>query len=324
VISVGDIEVDVVEHCNLRCAQCSHLSPHFKKSDSIYSLNEFNDDVAILSKFMKCKVFRFVGGEPLLNKEIASWARVVKEHCIAQKLSIFTNGLLLDTIDYNTLELFDDIRISVYNHDKETFNKILHHVEKLKQSLKHNNIVENHIKTFLKFNLIEKNTDDKLVQKIFDNCYHKKDSYSVYKGRLYRCFAARKKAKFLEKFKKIIKGDFSALLIKNNDSIALNSNLTERKLFNFLFSTKPLESCKWCLGCSGKRFENHQLNSSNTISEFATLKDLDMQGGKSYVSNCLSSWHRDKKHELLDDEFYSDAFSQDFNKYHSSTPAKKL
>lgn len=323
-INVGDVEVDVVEHCNLKCAQCSHLSPHFKKSDSTYSLEEFKDDIAILSKFLTCKVFRFVGGEPLLNKEISNWAKVVKDQHIAQKLSIFTNGLLLDTVDHQTLELFDDIRISIYNHDKEKFNQILQHVEKLKQSLKKNNIVENHIKTFLKFNLIEKNTNKELVQEIFDNCYHKKDSYSVYKGRLYRCFAARKKIKFLEKFKKIIKGDFSELLIKNNDSIALDDMLTERKLFNFLFSTKPLESCKWCLGCSGKRFENHQLNKSNIISEFATLKDLDIEGGKSYVSNCLYSWHRDKKHELINDKFYKDTFNQDFNKYHSLTPKKKL
>lgn len=194
-------------------------------------------------------------------------------------------------------------------------NEIKYNVWWLKNKLKNHSIVLNHIKTFLKFNLIEKNKDSELVEKIFNNCYHSKNSYSLYKGRLYRCFATRKKAKLLEKFKDRVVGDYKDMLDPSTDSIAISENTTPLSLFNFLFNSNPLEGCKWCLGCSGKRFSTKQID--NIDDEFATLDDLDFHQGKSYVSNCLLSWHKDRVEEICDDDFFNKKYLVDYDMYHS-------
>jgi len=321
-VEVSDLEVDAVEHCNLKCAHCSHLSPYFKINKD-YTLSKFKNDINILSKILKTDIFRFVGGEPFLNLELDKMVKHVRESNIAKKISIFTNGLVLDKISLSTLMLFDDIRISVYNLEKDKFNKILDNVEIIKEKLKDTKtlVVENHIKTFLKFNLIEKNEDKNLVKKIFDNCYHKKDSYSIYMGRLYRCFATRKKHIFLNKFKSIVKGNFSKMLESSTDSIKIDNSLSEQKLNAFLFSNVPLEGCKWCLGCSGKRIKNGQLG-IDYENDFATLSDINFEEGKSYVSNCLKSWHREREEILIKDKFFDKKYDKDFNTFHSLKPSK--
>jgi len=314
-IILGDIEVDAAEHCNLKCAQCSHLSPHFKKVNSNYTTEEFKRDIDNLKRLVSCTVFRFVGGEPLLNNDLEEWVKYVKQSNISQKTSIFTNGLLIGEKTLSTLSHFDDIRVSMYNLDKEKFNTIKYNTWWLQKRLKSHSIVSNHLKTFLKFNLIEKNNSEELVDKVFKSCYHSKNSYSLYKSRLYRCFATRKKGKFLQKFDSKVKGDYSKMLDPNTDSIKIDENTSSITLFNFLFSDKPLEGCKWCLGCSGKRFSTKQIESESD--EFALLSDLDFYQGKSYVSNCLLSWHKDRVEEVCNDEFFNKSYLPDFDLYHS-------
>jgi len=314
-VFVDDIEVDAVEHCNLKCTQCSHLSPHFTAKDSTYEYDQFCTDINHLAKNVRCNVFRFVGGEPLLNKNLREWAIAVRETHIANKLSIFTNGLLINDSTLSALEQFDDIRISVYNLNDDKFKKIINNVLWLKLQLPHKSIVANHIKTFLKFNLIEKNTNQELVEKIYKNCYHNKNSYTLFKNRLYRCFATRKKGKFLEKYKSMISDDYKEMLSPATDSIIITDSTTELQLNTFFNNQQPLEGCKWCLGCSGKRFENQQI--SDCSNEFATIKDIDFEAGNSYVSNCLLSWHMNRLEEVVDDRFFSKEFLNDFEKYHS-------
>ena len=314
-IVLGDVEVDAAEHCNLRCAQCSHLSPHFNRNSSNYTTQEFKNDVDNLKKLVSCTVFRFVGGEPLLNNDLEEWVKHVKMSNISKKTSIFTNGLLIGEKTLSTLSQFDDIRVSVYNLPAEKVDSIKYNVKWLQDKLKNHSIVSNHLKTFLKFNLIEKNNNEELVNTVFKNCYHSKNSYSLYKGRLYRCFATRKKGKFLQKVNNKVVGDYSKMLDSSTDSIKIDENTSSTSLFNFLFSKKPLEGCKWCLGCSGKRFATKQIESEDD--EFAFLSDLDFRQGKSYVSNCLLSWHKKRVEEICDDDFFDKKYLPDYDTYHS-------
>jgi hypothetical protein len=69
----------------------------------------------------------------------------------------------------------DEIRVSVYELPDNQHNIIKENLDFLKQ-FSNLNVEFNHIKTFLAFNIIEKNKDANLVKNIFDNCYHKKDS----------------------------------------------------------------------------------------------------------------------------------------------------
>jgi uncharacterized Fe-S cluster-containing radical SAM superfamily protein len=321
-IFVGDIETDVVEHCNLKCSQCSHSSPYFKSTDSIYSVEQFDLDINLLSKHMHSIVFRFVGGEPLLNNELEKWIDIAKFYKISDKISLFTNGLLLDKVDLNILDKVDDLRISVYNLDKEKFNKILSNIKLVNEHRTQKKLpisIGNHIRTFLKFNLTTKNEDVQLVNQIFNKCYHKNNSYSVFNGRIYRCFAARKKYKFLDYHKNIVVGDYSNMKSSEIDSFNL-SNINDTELVEFINNKKPLESCKWCLGCSGPRINNHQLI-ANELEEL-TPEEVDFEQGEKYVAYCLHSWYinefSDRNDEIKCDEFYFNPDEEEFKKFHSS------
>ena len=105
------------------------------------------------------------------------------------------------------------------------------------------------------------------------------------------------------------------MLDSSTDSIKIDENTSSTSLFNFLFSKKPLEGCKWCLGCSGKRFATKQIESEDD--EFAFLSDLDFHQGKSYVSNCLLSWHKKRVEEICDDDFFDKKYLPDYDTYHS-------
>jgi uncharacterized Fe-S cluster-containing radical SAM superfamily protein len=315
-IHIGDLEADLHEKCNLKCTQCSHSSPHASSDDEIYALDQFRNDLCILSNHLKCKVFRIVGGEPLLNKNLLSYIHEIRKSNICDKLSLFTNGLLIQKVDKEIFKNLDEIRVSVYELPDNQHNIIKENLDFLKQFSKLN-VEFNHIKTFLAFNIIEKNKDANLVKNIFDNCYHKKDSYSVFNGKLYRCFAARKKYNFLHSNRDKVRDNFENLKNNRNDYIFLDSNLSSKQLKDFLFSEKPLDACAWCLGCSGRKIKNIQIKNSKS-DYLATLNDLNFLEGKSYVSNCLLSWHRNRVDQLKGDSFYNYEHLKSYIKYHST------
>jgi len=316
-IYVGDLEADLHEKCNLKCVQCSHSSPHSNSDDKNYSIEAFNKDLNILSKHLHSRVFRIVGGEPLLNKNLVKFIENIKNVKISDKVSMFTNGLLISKTDPRVFELLDEIRISVYDLEPQKMIAIKNNIDYLKQ-FKNLNVEYNCLKTFLVFNIVEKNKNQELVKKIFDNCYHKKDSYSIFNGKFYRCFAARKKYNFLSKHKELVKDDFEYLRDNKQDYLNIDKNVTEESLKQFIFNDNPLSACAWCLGCSGKKIKNYQINQSEP-EYIGTLEDINFNEGSSYVSNCLLSWHRKKVEELNKDEFYNYDSLKSYKKSHSTT-----
>lgn len=313
-IEIGDLEADLNEACNLKCAQCSHSSPHNTSSNESYSLNTFYYDLDILTKHVHSKVFRVVGGEPLLNKNLHLYLQKIKESGISEKISLFTNGLNIKKTNPEVFKLLDEVRVSVYNLPKIKLDIIKENIEYLKQ-FKNLDVEYNHIKTFLAFNIVEKNKNPNLIKQIYDSCYHKRDSYSIFNGKVYRCFAARKKYDFLEKSK--VTEDFQYLKNNVNDSITIDDSMTEDKIRLFLFNETPLDACAWCLGCSGKKIKNYQI-SSDSPEYRATLKDLNFNEGKTYVSNCLLSWHRNRMDQLKDDTFYFYSSLKEYKNQHAT------
>ena len=310
----SDLEADLCEYCNLRCKQCSHASPFFTHSDPSYGLDQFTTDIGILSKKLHCEVFRVVGGEPLLNKRLAGYLEVIRAAKIADKVSLFTNGLLLTTADERIFSLIDQLRISIYPLPDNKLDQIQSGIDRVRK-YSHLDIVANNLTFFSKSNLIEKNPNPAQVQSIFDSCYHKKNSSSIFNGRLYRCFVTRKKFKHLQAHKELVKGDISELASPDVDSIRVFPELSEYRLYQFLNTTTPLVTCSWCLGCSSKRVPITQLAPQEL--DYATLDDYDPSQGASQLSNCLLSWYRDKPKEFSTEKFISPQHLPEFTQFHS-------
>lgn len=118
-IQVESMEVSVVDHCNLRCRNCSHFSPD--ADESFYPIDEFERDVFALSEHYHVERIRFLGGEPLLHPDIRRFAEIAKNAGIADETVLVTNALILKSQPAETFRYFDRIHISAYKSVKIDF-----------------------------------------------------------------------------------------------------------------------------------------------------------------------------------------------------------
>lgn len=314
-ILLQDLEVDLWEQCNLRCAQCTHSSPYFTSVDQNYELEQFKQDVTNLSKVAQVDVFRIVGGEPLMNKNLTEYVKFLRESNIANYITIFTNGLVLSHTNNEVFNYIDRLRISVYNTLEEKKLKAIYaNIEKIQELYPHLDVVANEISHFSYFNLATKNTNQELVKKIYDNCYYSYEhkGFSIFNGRLYKCFASRKKYNFLKVHSK--ENNFEHLKENLQDSIAIK-DLQCDELKAFTSVNEPLEGCKWCLGTCGSQIKHSQVQPKTE--DPATLDHLNFDAGKSYLSNLLLSWSLNdpKRKNIFNNKYFSIKHIKEYLKY---------
>lgn len=301
-VQIDNIEVDVSETCNLRCLHCTHSAPYFTTADN-YELREFEIDISILAEKVHFGVIRLIGGEPLLNKDLGKYVDFIRKTQVADKIAIFTNGLLLHKTPLTVFNHIDHLRVSLYPLDPVKTALIKRSVTDIRKQFPALSVVVNPINFFSTFNLVIENADRELVKKIHDKCYYRKDGLNLYNGKIYKCFAARKKFTFLKNTTSAVTGDFQPLERSEADVLPLEPFLTEEEIRNFLADNKPLEACKWCLGTNGGRKVPHSQIGKWPV-DHATLADLDFEAGEKYMSNLLLSWNLDKMHLIEDDEWY--------------------
>lgn len=90
-------EINVVEHCNLSCRGCSHLSPiapkYFVDPQSLLR------DLTMLARVYQVDFVRLLGGEPLLHPNLTAVMDTIEASGIASRICLVTNGLLLSRMD---------------------------------------------------------------------------------------------------------------------------------------------------------------------------------------------------------------------------------
>jgi cyclic pyranopterin phosphate synthase len=106
------LEAHVVDHCNLTCAGCCSLSPALAaRFDDPAALAR---DLALAARVLAPRVFKLVGGEPLLHPELAALAAAVRASGIAPRVSLTTNGLLLARAPDAVWAALDAVTVSLY------------------------------------------------------------------------------------------------------------------------------------------------------------------------------------------------------------------
>lgn len=121
------------EGCNLNCSGCSHFSP-LTKHPKMLSVEEFHRDlIQLKSKFQYIKTIQFLGGEPLINKKLALFIMEAHKLFPFANLSIITNGLLIPSLDKETLEIIRNccvfVHISWYKNNTQLLNDIKNKLE---------------------------------------------------------------------------------------------------------------------------------------------------------------------------------------------------
>jgi organic radical activating enzyme len=242
------IEYNLVDHCNLSCRECSHLSP-FLRAHSL-PLETFTRDINRLAQVYRVQRFRFVGGEPLLNKDICAFVRAVRASGIAQEIQVVSNGTLLKAISDELLTLIDSISLSLYPNS-EPDEKLLRETQARCERAEVRLQVE-HIDRFRKTQTATAIEDEQLVGDIYRSCLiaHTWSCQTFYDGRFYLCSRPIYTDTYLGRM------GGAPQDLRAADGIALHEPQLLERLRVYLQSRQPLKSCNFCLGTVGQ-YEPH-------------------------------------------------------------------
>lgn len=95
------LDVQVCDHCNLRCAGCLHFAP--LAEERFLDLEEYERDLERLANIEGVAGYfgaiALMGGEPLLHPRIVDVMRMTRAFLPGERVSLCTNGLLLRRMD---------------------------------------------------------------------------------------------------------------------------------------------------------------------------------------------------------------------------------
>lgn len=254
------IEVNLTEHCNLRCAGCNHSSPHLQTK--FMSLTDFKLDFDALLPIIHAYDFRIAGGEPLQHPELLEFLRIPSQSDISDIVTVVTNGVLIPDAPEEMWDLIDRLIVSIYPGITLRMSP-----NEIKQKANAHGVLCL-IKDTPEFMLAVLNHPIKeasLVQTIYDRCdvAHLWGCNTMHEGRLYKCSVAP----FLEAR---LAGRGVQFANREIDGVPLRNNPNLRKdLEDYLSSREPLKACLYCLGTIGKRFPHHQLNNEGLSKELS-------------------------------------------------------
>jgi GTP 3',8-cyclase len=239
------LEYNVVSHCNFSCSDCSQFSPYSPVEYS--SLTSFIADLIALEKVYHVRRFRFVGGEPTLQKDLCEYVRAVRESGIADQIELVTNGSLLHRVDDQVFRSIDMLSISIYPDPRCDEQKIALAKEKCAAYNVKLKLVET--RTFRAMNIDQPIDDVELVNGIFRACQmaHTWHCQTFKDGRFYLCSRPISAGVYLAKTGNQ-PPDFRIL-----DGVALHEAGLLGRLRAYLSADNPLASCRYCLGSVGKQ-----------------------------------------------------------------------
>jgi organic radical activating enzyme len=241
-------EVNVVEHCNLRCRSCAHLSPVLPKY--FIDPGALCSDLTALSRSYHVNVLKILGGEPLLHPDLLDVLLAARKSQVADKLEIWTNGRLLPRMEPRVWEAVDSVRISLYPGRSLRQDQLDACADLARQ---HNVPLRyKHYQAFQE-SYSEQGTDDpELVQRIYTTCNsaHRWRCHTIANGWFFKCAQSYT----------IPKGMSLGPQATYRNGIQIEDSPQFRdRLLAYLTSPEPLPSCGNCLGSAGRYIEHQQI-----------------------------------------------------------------
>ncbi len=283
-IRQAGIEYCLTEHCNLNCYGCDHATALF--SPKFTELEVFEKDLRILSEVLSAEELRIVGGEPLLHPQLVEFLQISREVAIADKIVLYTNGLLLHKAPREMWELIDELWVSIYPNVSRKFSLEALSVISNEYGVKLRPYEINEFKLTLLNTRID---DSDLVTEIFQDCdlAHQWSCHAIYEGRYYKCAQSPLFEDRLRRLGIVIKNkDLDAIKLHNNPSL-------KTELEQYLKSEKPLLACTYCLGTSGPSFP-HFIVGAKGRREWL---EEDHQWAIEQTREKLSNWRKAQEEE---------------------------
>ncbi len=225
------IETHVADHCNLKCAGCSHFSPI--APEYYVDIKKFEKDIKQLSKRLNFASIRLLGGEPLLHPDVNSFAAAARKYFPKSRIAIVTNGILLDKMPeyfWETCRKYNiTIDLSKYPGNESIFPKVTDLIKSKNVRLGR---VHPGDKMFVFGNQIG-TSNPKLA---FNRCGIKYYNVTVLRaGKMYTC----PKAAYAD-----IYNNFFKTNIEKDEGINIYKN-SGKEIIKYIKS--PAKTCKYCL-----------------------------------------------------------------------------
>lgn len=234
-VHTRSLEAHVVDHCNLTCAECCSLSPLLPpRTTSPAALAE---DLALARKVLAPRVFKLVGGEPLLHPEIVELAAVAQRSQIAPQVSLTTNGLLLPRMPDALWDELDALTISRYPAPAPALDPCL--IAELERKAARANVRLNWKQqdAFVTMSLPRRrDDDDPETAAVWSRCWLRERCHLLRDGRFYTCTRPVHLQTRL--------GPTHDL---SGDGLPLQA-CTPNALLDYLRREPPLEACAHCAG----------------------------------------------------------------------------
>lgn len=245
------IEINLIDGCNLSCKGCSHFAPLYSKEE-FYNLETFERDLKQFSRKCDLSAIRFVGGEPLLVKNIDEYINIVRKIFPVIAIDILTNGTLIPNLTPDLLKYLSRENVSFCISDYPPMEKSKDQIDKIlnEYSISHQFIPKGTFRTILRK---ESGLSDPLTALKICGC---KGSKILRNGKLYRCPIDALQPRYNEKFP-----DAPRKLPNSTWIDVYNPNFTE--MIDLL--DEPVEMCQYCVETPGQ-FEWRNLPNPNSES----------------------------------------------------------
>ncbi len=251
-VKLFGVEYNLTEHCNLSCYHCDHASPLMAKKFA--SFEEYERDIRAFSEAAHVEEFRLVGGEPLLHPQLLDFMKLAREVGIGDRIKIYTNGMLLQTMPDEFWALTDILWISTYPGIRRRMSD-----EDIAAKCEEHGVVLDLRPVISEFNRSAINNpveDERLVKRIFGQCKmaNEYSCFAIYDGMFFRCSVAP----FTQARLAMSGVQFPG---KEVDGIPIHGNphLGE-EIAARIRSKEPLKACTFCLGSSGPMIAHRQVN----------------------------------------------------------------
>lgn len=225
-----NLEIHVVDHCNLDCVGCSHEAPFM--SPRVEDPVNLSIDLTRLWRCYRAPLVKLLGGEPLLHPALDEVIVAVQDSTDA-RVRVVTNGTLLRD-RYHMLRNADEIHISTYPEVPLLSDDFLVRIAIDLGAT----IVVQAFDSFRRHRS-EGSRSWELTKRVFHTCqmYHKWRCYSLRAGWFYPCPSA-------------------AIWSQHKDGAHLLNHSKDicRDLGQLLSRKSPFASCSRCMGSVGQRF----------------------------------------------------------------------
>lgn len=221
--------------CNLNCKGCSNYC-NIAEDPKMMTKNEFVKQMKKLKgKFWGVERIAFMGGEPLLCKELGEVLLSARELFPDVTMELVTNGLLLPNMSADFYEVIRQthtrIKISVYKPTKEKLEEIKKVLEK--EKVLDDVYWDSDKAKFVKSGLLSPNENP---EKVHANC-RANDCHTYREGKFYKCSKEAMEYKFYDKYQ--LERPYRA------EGIDVSDNSIDGWTINKMLS-QPVEACSYC------------------------------------------------------------------------------